>query len=146
MGNSALAHLAYGVNLQCEDDYEDEYPEFLKALIDEVDDGRSLSSLWEYYIEKQSGLPLYGEEGHSFKDHHEFEKSFIADLQMYCHYEYTRYCIILRGTQLTSYDEATPVTAKDLELDPTRVQEFMQWLHDNAIEGKPQWLLTTFYG
>ena len=78
----------------------------------------------------------------------ELEKTYIADLDWYGHYDYPRFIASLRGTKKTvdgwGGDTAT-IDPDDLLIYASRLDAFRAWLLDHDVVGKPKWIMASQY-
>lgn len=129
MGVSSNGILVFGIDLG------EEEPDFLEGQ-----DG------FDSYLNGLSGLPSWGEAGHSFKDQQAFRDSCPADMTLYCSYEYPMFILSVRGTETTVY-RGSVEEITSLEVDAEKVAAFKAWCAERGIEGQePKWLLVSMYG
>ena len=132
MGTSTDAILVYGFEIGS----EDEPPEFLEAFDGDFDE----------YLNDISGLPKYGESGHTFEAQWAWRDSCPADMTMHCSYDYPMYILAVRGTKTTAY-RGYPKEIKSLAIDEAKVSAFREWCEANGIEyQEPKWLLVSMWG
>lgn len=129
MGTSTDAILVFGI--ECG---EEEPPEFMR----EFDD-------FDSYLESISGLPLWGEEGHSFDAHKAFRETVPADMTLHCSYDFTMYILAVRGTE-TCASRGYPMEITSLEVPTDKVEAFKAWATERGIVGEPKWLLCSMWG
>jgi hypothetical protein len=129
MGQSTDAHVAFGVDLG------EELPEFLE----DFEDG------WEDFLASISGLPQYGEKGHSFKDQEAFVKAFPVTLLFHCSYEYPMYILAVNGTDQRA-SRGYPHDLTPLIVTPEQVDALKAFMAEHGIDGEPKWLLFSMMG
>lgn len=117
---------------------EEEPPEFLDGFED-----------FDEYLDSLSGLPAYGEPGHSFDDQRKFRESCPADMVIHCSYDYPMYILAMRGTIIRAR-RGYPVEL-DLSFftsfDNAKEQEFLAWCEERELlEGDPKWYLCSLWG
>lgn len=133
MGQSTDAILVYGFEIG----EEDETPEFMGDFEDFQD-----------YLEDQSGLPKYGEPGHSFDAHREYRKSCPADLVSHCSGDYPMHILAVRGTEHhASRGHAVYIDPNtDLLIDNGVEAEFKAWCAARDIEvPELKWILCSMW-
>lgn len=127
MGQSTDAIIAYGFEIG----EEDELPEFIGDAED-----------FDDYLDKLSGLPYYGEPGHSFADQRAFREQCPAELIGHCSGDYRMYILAVRGTQvLASRGSPVDVTNSFDTVEADKLDAFKKWCTERGIEGEPKWLL-----
>lgn len=132
MGTSTDAILVFGFEIGG----EDEPPEFL----DEFDGD------FESFLDSLSGLPEYGEEGHSFDAQFEYRKNCPASMTLHCSYDYPMYILAVNGTETRS-SRGTPREIGSMDVSDSDVSAFKAWCESNDIEYKePKWLLCSMWG
>lgn len=132
MGTSTNAILVYGFEVGD----EDETPEFLEEFEGDFDE----------FLNDLSGLPKYGEKGHSFSDQSAYRDKCPADLTIHCSYDYPMYILAVRGTEIIArrgYSKTIP----NLDVSETDIAAFKAWCEVNNIEyQEPRWLLVSMWG
>ncbi|MGX1786872.1 hypothetical protein ACWIGM_09060 [Bosea sp. NPDC055332] len=129
MGVSSDGLLVYGIDLG------DEKPEFLGSH-DDMDE----------FLDEQSGLPTWGEDGHSFNAQSDYRDKCPADLTRYCSYDYPMHILAVRGTE-SRVSRGYVTEIETLSVDPEKVEAFKAWCADHGIEdAEPKWLLCSMYG
>ena len=135
MGQSTDAILFYGILFE----EEGEPPAFIAdAGFDYFDD----------YVESQSGLPLYGQEGHSFDDHRAYKESLPVEMIHHCSSEYEMYGLAVKGCSFLA-KRGYPVTLDNglPEVSDGKRQAFLKWLSDRGIAyDDPKWILCSYWG
>lgn len=130
MGVSTDGILVYGIAFE-----EEEVPDFLEPFDGDFDD----------YLGSISGLPQYGEPGHSFDDHRKFRDACPVDVVTHCSYDYPMYIIAVRGTELRN-KRGYVAEVESLAVDEEKFAAFKAWCADRSIEGEPKWLLCSMWG
>ncbi len=130
MGQSTDAILFYGILLE----EEDEVPAFIaEAGFEDFDE----------YVESQSGLPLYGEEGHSFEAHRAYKDSLPVEMIYHCSGDYPMYGLAVKGSKLRA-SRGHPITLENGLPNVSKDQEqaFLLWVSERGIEADdPKWIL-----
>ena len=130
MGVSTDAILVFGI--ACGD--EDEVPGFMLGFDD-----------FNEYLNSISGLPEYGEEGHSFDAQRKFSESVPADMTLNCSYDYPMYILAVRGTEMRAW-RGSPMEITSLDVPVEKVEAFKAWVSERGIVGEPKWLLCSLWG
>lgn len=130
MGVSSDGILVFGIPYE-----EDTFPEFLEEF-----DGD-----FEAYLEAESGLPKWGEEGHSFKAQWAYRDDCPADVVSHCSYDYPMYILAVRGTEKRN-SRGEVVGIESLDVDPERLVAFTAWCAARGITDVPRWCLVSMYG
>lgn len=130
MGQSTDAILFYGILFED----EDEAPEFMREA--------GYDDWWEF-LEAESGLPLYGEAGHSFEAHQEYREKQPVDLIQHCSGDYPMYGLCVRGSEVTAR-RGYPISLEDglPEISNDQEQAFFHWCEKHNIKLQdPKWIL-----
>lgn len=122
MGTSTDAILVFGFELNNE---EGDTPEFLEEA--EGD--------FEEFLNKLSGLPQYGEHGHSFDDQRAYRERCPADI-----------ILAVRGTAVRAW-RGSSKTIESLHVAAEKITAFKAWCEETGIEyQEPKWLLVSMWG
>ena len=142
MGVSTDAILVYGISLGGPDDWIEDPLEFMKL----DDDDAEMHPDMDGYLDRESGLPQYGEDGHDWGKLREFREQCPADLVWHCSYDCPAFILAVRGTEERAL-RGYPVEIKSLEPpDTALVERFRQWCAERGIEGEPKWWLCSMWG
>lgn len=125
MGVSTDGILAFGI------DFGEELPEFLADFED----------VWWDYTDSISGETDY-------KKRSEFRDNHIADLVMYCSYEYPMYILAINGTKTeVSRGYTEEIDPSDLRIPQEKIDAFKAFCEENGVEWQePKWLLASMWG
>ena len=133
MGVSTDAILTFGFPIGDEDGGT---PEFLEEFDGDFDE----------FLNSISGLPKYGEPGHSFEAQFAYRDKCPAAMTMHCSYDYPMYILSVRGTETRAY-RGTPKEIINLYVDESDIAAFKAWCEANNIEyQEPKWLLVSMWG
>lgn len=103
---------------------------------------------FEEFLHSVSGLPRWGEPGHSFAAFREFEKGFPIELVSHCSYEYPMYILAVNGTKKKAsrgYPEV--ISPEELIISDEKIEAFKKFCDDYGIEWQePKWLLCSMWG
>ena len=128
MGVSSDGIVVFGIDLG------EEPPEFLDGDFDD-------------YLDSISGLPQYGEPGHSWDAINAHRKACPADVTIYCSYDYPMYILAVRDTEVR-VSRGYVIDVSDLPApDEARLAAFKAWCVERGVENpEPKWLLCSLYG
>lgn len=131
MGQSTNGILVFGFEVGD----EEEAPDYMKGF-----EG------FEDYLDSLSGLPAYGEPGHSFDDQQVFRAKCPADLVTHCSLDYPMYILAVRGTK-TSARRGYPaeISPDELNVPIEKINALKAWAAERGIEGEPKWLLCSLW-
>lgn len=129
MGVSTDAIVAFGVDLG------EELPEFLEDFDDGFDD----------YLASISGLPQYGEPGHSWDAHWAFAERFPVTIIHHCSGEYPMYILAVNGTEQRA-SRGYPHTLEPLTVTQEQIDKLRDFMAEHELEGEPAWLLFSNWG
>lgn len=115
---------------------EDERPDFLEGVED-----------FDEYVDRESGLPEWGEHGHSFEDQRAFRDKYPVDLITHCSYDYPMHILAVRGTKRrASRGYPLEIDPTDLNVPSEKLEAFKNWAAERGIQGEPKWLLCSLWG
>lgn len=134
MGTSTNGILVFGIDLG------EERPEFLEDF-DDFDD-------FDDFLNDLSGLPKWGEEGHSFSNLRAFREAFGVSMTRHCSYEYPMWILSVRGTEKTAYrGYPKEITIDELQVSQGSILRLRDFCEEYGIEWKePKWYLCSLWG
>lgn len=101
---------------------------------------------FDKFLNKLSGMPEYGEPGHSFDDQRKFRESCPAEMVMHCSYDYPMYILCVQGTETRAW-RGSPKEVPNLYVYEGDISAFKSWCEANEIEYQdPKWYLCRYVG
>jgi hypothetical protein len=124
MGQSTDAIIAFGVDLG------EELPEFLEEFDGEFDE----------FLASISGLPKWGEPGHSYEAHEAFAKAFPVTIIYHCSGDYPMYVLAVNGTEQRAW-RGEPQTIEPLVVSDEQIAALRDFMNEHELDGDLGWLL-----
>lgn len=131
MGTSTNGILVFGFEVGD----EDQAPSFLDGYED-----------FEEYLEDISGLPKWGEPGHSWDEQRSFREQCPVDLVTHCHHDCRMYILAVRGTEHVAHRGfPKEINLADLDVSTEKIAALKEWAAKRDLKGEPAWLLCSMW-